>query len=329
VLRRRRAHRGVPASEEPADRPQGGQAAGLAVERRERTDRQRGERSATLRQHAALGGAAPVAERTRLPRARCHAVDDDLAHADPRGGQRRHAVARFSQRKRLREQHPAEPATFRRLQQARQLAPVGLELLDQPVGAVRAIAASEALGEEPMLGVHVVENGGDAAQRLGHGEKTQRVSGGRGIDHDRLVPSLSRHPRQLHQAHQLVHAREGQPQQPSEILVVQVGTALGACGAWTPPGEPPASARSASSSMALSEPPRGHASRARMALSEDVAQECAGSVETTGPGDRSRQHQRGRGRARGLAHPPLPAKWKAGAASPRPPGVRAAAAAHR
>ena len=47
----------------------------------------------------------------------------------------------------------------------------------------RGTTPPRAAGEEPVLGLHVVEDGGDLAQRLRHLQEAQGVAGGRGVHH--------------------------------------------------------------------------------------------------------------------------------------------------
>jgi hypothetical protein len=59
-------------------------------------------------------------------------------------------------------------------------------------------------GQEPVLGLHVVEHGGDLAQRLRHLQQAQGVSGGRGVHHHDVHGGGAGEARELEEPDQLV-----------------------------------------------------------------------------------------------------------------------------
>ena len=99
------------------------------------------------------------------------------------------------------------------------------DLVDERVGGIGAMSPAEALRQEAVLGLHVVEDDGDAAQRGGHREEPQRVTGGRRVDHDAGPRAGCGETAQLEEADQLVDAGKRQAQQRVDVVLVEIGPA--------------------------------------------------------------------------------------------------------
>src|SRR3989441_5515022 len=160
-----------------------------------------------------------------------------------------------------------------------------------------------------MLGLHVVEDGGDPLQRGGHREQAQRVTGGRGVPRPGGPGTCAGQARPPHQADQLVDAGEGRPQEAVDVVLVEVGSPLEDRPEQAPAGGDPAVERAVGVELHRLQrsPPGGDPARARgeRAL-EGVAQGMRGvgrhqehPVAPLGGGDG------GAGGAGGLAHAAL------------------------
>ena len=134
---------------------EGGQAAGLGVERGEGAQWKARKRAADVGEHAGFLGAAGGAGGARAWRRRYEAVDDELGDLDAGRGERGDAITRFFEAQCFRQQQPGEAGVRGVAQQRGQPAAVGVELLDGAIGRARAVAAPDALGQDLVLGAQV------------------------------------------------------------------------------------------------------------------------------------------------------------------------------
>ncbi len=173
---------------------------------------------------------------------------------------------------------------------------------------------------------------GDAPSVSGIGQQAQGVAGRRGVHDDLVVAAARGQARQLEQPDQLVHAGQREPEQPLDVVVVEVGARARRCAASAARrvAEPAARARRRRPARPRGAVP-GARARARDARRERGAERVAervggigGHEEDAAP--RSARRQRRRGRAGGLADAAL-APEEASSAQRAAPGPPAASSA--
>ena len=154
-------------------------------------------------------------------------VDDQLAHGNPGLVQRFQGVLRLGDGQRFREQDPGKRGALRISQQLRHLAALLFELDDQLVRLIGLVGSAKALREDSMALFESVEDAGEAAEQLRHLQQTEGVGCGRRVHHHQIRFALAREARQLEQGDQLVGSWQGKAEQPVDVLLVQIGSALG------------------------------------------------------------------------------------------------------
>ena len=192
-----------------------------------------------------------------------------------------------------------------------QPASLGVDLGHEVVRRVAPVPAREPRQEEVVLGEHLTQHRRDPAQRLGHGQETERVSGGRGVDDDGVVAAGFREARQLQEAAQLVHAGEGQAEEAVDVGVVEIGASLPMRRRGRPAGAEPAGQGLIGVELQGIERRAARAgcgSLARPPVEPSTSpSECAGSVDTTSVRRPAPAASAQGGRSGGLADPALAA----------------------
>ena len=174
---------------------------------------------------AALRAHTRIAEPARRGGTRRDAVHQQVLPRQAALTERGQPVQRLLPGQRLGQRHPGERAA---LEQAPERVRLRFQLRDEPIGLVRRPALQPSAGrQEPVLGLHVVEHARDLSELRGHLEEPEGVAGGRGVHHHLVVGPRAGEAQQLEQAHELVHAGQGQAQEAVDVVRAQVGAAHG------------------------------------------------------------------------------------------------------
>ena len=272
------------ALEAPGQRPERRRPAGLRDLLGEEAHGVTRERRAYGRDRLALRGHPPTVERARGLSSRGHPVHEDLVDRDAAPLQLPDGVPRLLDGQHLGQDDPPEPAAAAIAQETRQPARLGVQLGHEAVRRVAPVPAREPGEEEVVLGQHLPEHGRDPPQRLRDGQEPKRVSGGRRVDDDGVVPAGRRHPRELEEPAQLVHAGKAQAEKPVDVRVVEIGPALGDEVERAPAGAKPAGQRPIGVELEGAErrpAPGTLVTPAPTRCPSTSPSECAGSVDTT------------------------------------------------
>ena len=192
-----------------------------------------GER-APFEDTAALTPAAPAGRR------RGEMVDDHIAKRDARARQRRGGISRFLDGHRFGKRHPRDVDARAIAQERVQIATVAIEILDEGVVFIGRPAAAQHLHHHPVFLLHHVEDARDRAQRLGHRQQAQGVSGRGRVDDNAVVAPGRAEPRHLEQRRELVDARQRQPEQQGDVVAIEPRAAeRDPLEAGSPAGQPP------------------------------------------------------------------------------------------
>jgi hypothetical protein len=131
-----------------------------------------------------------------------------------------------------------------------------------------------------MLRLHLFEDGRDPAERGRHPQQPERMPGRRRVHDDlRILPGLGE-ARQLEQPDELVDAREREPQQRIDVVIVEIGSAPDDLLECHTPLPDPAVQRAIGIELDHVERPRNRGP-------------WAGSARDARPGDRHAARQRG------------------------------------
>jgi hypothetical protein len=124
-------------------------------------------------------------------------------------------------RHRLGQRHPRQAHARGIAEQGGEIAAVLIDPLDDGVLGVRRPAAAQRLDHHAVLRLHGIEHAGDLAQRAGHVQHAQRMTGRGRVDDDEIVPAGSGEPRDLEEGGQLVDPGERQPQETRDVFLVE------------------------------------------------------------------------------------------------------------
>jgi len=135
----------------------------------------------------ALEGAPRTAPSARSIGQRRETVDDDGVDRKARTPKVLERIGAFRDGHRFGQRDPTERGPLRIAQQFHERTPLAVEIGNQRIRFVGCPLSSQSGGELAVLALHVVEDGGERAEQLRHGEHAQGVAGGRGVDDDRIV----------------------------------------------------------------------------------------------------------------------------------------------